>query len=107
MAFDYVNAIHCLFILSDILFVFALSLLLLLLAKRRLFLAGLTAALAAFIRPIGLYYPGMLFFLLFLTWVRRKQDPSWRRLILFLLISFLPLAAWLERGWGWRASWRG
>ena len=97
MAFDYVNAIHCLFILPDIFFVFALSLVLFLLAQRRPLWAGLVAALAAFIKPIGLYYPGVLLFLLFLTWARGKQDLSLKRLALFSLISFLPLTVWMQR----------
>ncbi len=96
-AFDFVNAIHCAFVLTDILFVFLLSLVLFLLVKRQMLWAGFTASLAAFVRPAGLYYPVVLALILLVAVIKKMEGVFFKRLAIFLLVSFLPLTAWIYR----------
>jgi len=97
LAFDFVNAIHCTFILTDILFVFLMSALLLFLVKRSFFWAGLMTALAAFVRPIGVYYCGLLSLMLWVNWARHKQTQSGKRVLVFVIVALLPVLAWIIR----------
>jgi len=97
LALDFVNAIHCSFMLTDILFVFLLAVVLLFLVRHSYVLAGLATALAAFVRPIGLYYPGFLVILLAGYAMSGKSPISRRQVLLFLIASTLPLALWMGR----------
>ena len=96
-ALDFVNAIHGMFVLTDIVFVFLVSVSLLFIVRREYVYAGVATALAAFVRPIGLYYPGFLALLLAGQWLRKKSDPSLKHVVLFLMVSCLPLTVWMLR----------
>jgi 4-amino-4-deoxy-L-arabinose transferase-like glycosyltransferase len=97
MALDFVNIIHCMFILADVLFVFLLSLALLCLARRQYPWAGFSAALAAYVKPLALYYPSLIGIFLLINWARGKQPRTAKTLALYVFLSFVPLFFWMHR----------
>jgi len=94
---DFVNAMHCAFILTDILFVFWVALTLLLIIRHRFMAAGLAAAAAALVRPIGVYYPIFLALAWVLSYVDKKRGVTLKQVGIFFLAAMIPLTAWVVR----------
>lgn len=97
-ALDFVHAIHSLFILTDILFVFALVTVLYAMSRRAYAAAGLLSALAALIRPIGVYYPIVAGAVLVAMTIRDRRQGL-RGAVLYLTLAILPLGLWSVRNY--------
>lgn len=104
-AFDFVHAIHSLFVLTDVLFVFVLTLALYACLRNRLAWCGLLLALAALVRPIGVYYPAFLGLLLVGSLVQDRSAKRLGAVMLFFLSSLLPMGAWVARNHAYSGRW--
>lgn len=106
LSFDFVNAIHCTFVLTDILFVLAVTIALLLLIRVSLrpdiasihFLwAGLTLSWAALIRPLALYAFILPTGGLLLLAIRPFKQKALLGTLLFVAGAITPSALWVTR----------
>ncbi len=105
MAVDFVNVIHCAYILTDILFVFFVCLSLYGIARRQFLLAGAATAASAFVRPVSLYLAVLLAALLIVFAGRLRPRVTSKQLAGFMLVMLLPLAGWYARNQSISGQW--
>ncbi len=105
LALDFVYAIHSLFVLTDAVFVFVITLALYACVRQKYAICGALTAVAAFVRPVGVYYPVLLGGFLLVMLCRRPSRQQLLSVALFLLFSILPLAGWMARNHSYTGRW--